>query len=161
MEIRFFQPEDTESLADLLQEMSRHYNGDDASAREIVERNLLDNILGPDSDVRIVVAIADHCVIGVAMISIMYPAPKERAQLFMNELYVASDHRSQGVGKRLMDWIAKYAIAKNCVRFDWTVGINNHRAIAFYRSLGASPAPDKLFFRVAGDELLRFAGRAI
>jgi GNAT superfamily N-acetyltransferase len=161
MEIRFFRPEDTDSLADLLQEMSRHYNGDNASTREVVERNLLNNILGPDSDVRIVVAIADHRVIGVAMISIMYPAPKERAQLFMNELYVASAHRSQGAGKQLMEWIAQYAIAKNCVRFDWTVGINNHRAIAFYRSLGATPAPDKLFFRVADDELLRFAGRGI
>jgi hypothetical protein len=32
-------------------------------------------------------------------------------------------------------------------------------ALALYRSLVASPAPDKLFFRVAGDDLLRLAGQ--
>ena len=157
MEIRFFRPEDTDSAAELLHEMSRHYNGDNVSTLDVVRRNLINNILGPDSDVRVVVAVAGARVVGIAMISVLYPAQKERAQLFMKELYVGSDSRSQGTGRRLMAWIAAYAIATNCVRFDWTVDVSNVKAVEFYRSLGASPATDKLYFRCTGDDLRRMA----
>jgi hypothetical protein len=45
--------------------MSRHYNGDNASTRDVVRRNFNDNILGPDSaDVRIVVAVTGARVVG-------------------------------------------------------------------------------------------------
>ncbi len=46
MDVRFCRPEDLESLTDLLADMSRHYNGPQASSREVVRANLLDNILG-------------------------------------------------------------------------------------------------------------------
>jgi len=157
MDIRLFQSDDTESLADLLLDMSRHYNGDNASTRDLVRRNLIENILGDDSDVHAVVAVSDRRVVGMAMISILYPAPKERAQLFMKELYVATDCRSQGVGLQLMKWVARYGIARNCARFDWTVDNVNPRAVEFYRSIGATHQQDKLYFRFAGDDLQRFA----
>ena len=91
------------------------------------------------------------------MIAILYPAAKERGQLFMKELYVVSDCRSQGIGRQLMRWIARYALAKNCVRFDWTVDADDPRAVALYRSLGASHLTDRLYFRFSGDDLTRFA----
>jgi GNAT superfamily N-acetyltransferase len=155
--IRFFVPEDTDSLVELLHEMSQHYNGTNASTLDVVRRNLIDNILGPDSDVRVVVATSGTRVVGVAMIAILYPAAKERGQLFMKELYVVSDCRSQGIGRQLMRWIARYALAKNCVRFDWTVDADDPRAVALYRSLGASHLTDRLYFRFSGDDLTRFA----
>jgi GNAT superfamily N-acetyltransferase len=157
MEIRLFQSKDTDSVVDLLHEMSRHYNGDNASTREVVRRNLIDNVLGTHSDVRVVVAVAGDRVVGIATISILYPAPKERAQLFMKELYVTADCRSEGTGAQMMKWMAQYAIATNCARFDWTVEATNTKALAFYRSLGASHLAHKVYFRFADDELVRFA----
>ena len=157
MEIRFFQSEDTDSAAALLYEMSCHYHGNKASTREAVRRNLVENILGSDSDVRIVVAMVSARVIGLATLSILYPAPNERAQLFMKELYVAADWRSQGIGTQIMKWIAQYAVKTNCARFDWTVDAQNTKAIAFYKSLGALHVADKLYFRFSGDELQRLA----
>ena len=100
---------------------------------------------------------ADDRVIGIATISILYPAPKERAQLFMKELYVAADCRSKGTGAQMMKWMAQYAIATNCARFDWTVQATNTKALAFYRSLGATHIADKLYFRFSGNELKRLA----
>jgi GNAT superfamily N-acetyltransferase len=75
----------------------------------------------------------------------------------MKELYVAADHRSRGVGRQLMTWIAQYAVAKNCVRFDWTVDADNRGALDFYRQLGATQVPDKLYFRFAGADLAALA----
>jgi GNAT superfamily N-acetyltransferase len=159
MEIRFFRPEDTESLTDIVHDMSRHYHGENASPRETVGRNLIENILGPDSDVRIVVAVDDGRVVGVATISLLYPAPKERAQLFMKELYVVSDFRHRGAGTRLMTFIAQYAVSRNCARFDWTVDAGNIAALAFYRSFGAAPVTNKLYFRIDGEALNQLASQ--
>lgn len=153
MEIGLFEDADAESVVDVLHDMSRHYNGDNASSRDVVKANFLTNILGEDSDVRVVVARLEGRVVAVAMISILYPAPKERGQLFMKELYVASDCRAQGIGRQLMTWVAQYAVAKNCVRFDWTVDAENAKALEFYRQIGATQVKDKLYFRFSGAEL--------
>ena len=158
MEIRFFQSEDTDSAAALLYEIVVTTTATKPSSREAVRRNLVDNIVGSDSDVRIVVAVVSDRVIGLATLSILYPAPNERAQLFMKELYVAADWRSQGTGTELMKWIAQYALRTNCARFDWTVDAQNTRAIAFCKSLGAKHVAEKLYFRFSGDELHRLAG---
>lgn len=157
MQINFFNPSQTESLADLLHDMSVHYNGENASSREAVRHNLIDHILGADSGVRLVVADDGGRAVGMAAISLLYPAPKEQAQLFMKELYVASDRRGNGIGEAMMGWIARYALAHRCVRFDWTVDISNPRAMAFYESLGATQVTDKRYYRFAGDALARMA----
>ncbi len=157
MDIGFFRDEQIDSVADLLLDMSIHYNGENASSRETVRVNLLRNILGPDSSVRLVIASRENRAIGLAAISILYPAPKEKGQLFMKELYVVSSERGQGIGKAIMKWVAQYAITKDCVRFDWAVDAPNKLALDFYRRLGATQVTDKLYFRMAGEELSRFA----
>lgn len=157
MQIRFFSTEDTESTVDLLHDMSVHYNGSDASSREAVRSNLIENILGPSTGVRLVIALDGHRVAGLAAISLLYPAPKERAQLFMKELYVHSADRGAGIGRRLMSWLARYAIDKQCVRFDWTVDESNTESLRFYNELGATHVKDKLYFRFTGASLNAFA----
>jgi len=159
MEIAFFRQEQLESVVDLLHDMSVHYNRDNASSRDVVKANLIGNILGPDSGVRLVIASEASRAVGLAAISLLYPAPKERGQLFMKELYVVSGKRGAGVGRALMRWTAKYAVAKNCSRFDWTVDDTNPEALSFYRELGATHVTGKAYFRFSDEELLRFANR--
>lgn len=105
MHISFYCSEHLEGVADLLHEMSVHYNGSNASSRDAVRTNLVSNILAPTSGVTLVLAIENDKVIGLAAISLLYPAPKETAQLFMKELYVSSGHRGQGTGTALMRWM--------------------------------------------------------
>jgi GNAT superfamily N-acetyltransferase len=157
MEIRFFESRDVESVTDLLHDMSVHYNGDNASDRMAVRANLVDRILGANSGVRLVVAVADSRVMGLAAISILYPAPKERGQLFMKELYVHSSCRGAGIGKHLMGWIARYAVQNDCVRFDWTAEASNPGAVRFYSELGAHRVEEKIYFRFAGADLILLA----
>lgn len=153
MQIRFFAAEDTESTADLLHDMSVHYNGSNASPRDVVRANLMQRILGPSSGVRLVVATAGQRVVGLAAISLLYPAPKERAQLFMKELYVHSSERGAGIGEKLMTWLARYAVENQCARFDWTVDESNSGALRFYTDLGATHVKDKMYFRFSGASL--------
>jgi GNAT superfamily N-acetyltransferase len=157
MEIRLFEARDVDTAADLLHDMSAHYNGADVSARATVRSHLVERILGPDSGVTLVVALDGGRAIGLAAIAILYPAPKERGQLFMKELYVHSECRGAGIGEQLMGWIARYAIRHDCVRFDWTAEAGNAGAVRFYTALGARPVEEKVYFRLAGEDLLAFA----
>jgi len=154
MEIRLFEGQDVESVTDLLHDMSRHYNAENVSTRSAVRANLIERILGPNSGVTLVVALSGARAVGLAAISILYPAPKERGQLFMKELYVHSDFRGGGIGEQLMVWIAKYAIQHDCVRFDWTAEANNPGAVRFYSALGARRVEEKIYFRFEGNDLL-------
>lgn len=155
---RAYEPRDLESLADLLTDMSVHYNGPDASDRATVRMHLEQRILGPDADVRLFVAVdADGTVQGMAAVSLQYPAPKERGQLYMKELYVHSAARGRDIGERLMRRVARHAVAHDCLRLDWTTERPNEGAQRFYRRLGAEHVEEKVYFRLAGDALQAFA----
>ena len=160
MRIQFYMPEHLETVADLFLDMSDSLQRPDASERDEIRRNLVENVLGQHSGVRLVIALDDARAVGLASISILYPAPKERGQLFMKELFVASDRRGRGIGTALMHFVARYAISKSCSRFDWTVDDTNVEALSFYRQLGAHTNPGKLYFRLAGIELDRFASES-
>jgi ribosomal protein S18 acetylase RimI-like enzyme len=153
MRIAFFTQDQVETVVDLLHEMSGHYNDGLASDRSKIQQNLIENILGPQSGVRLLLALDGQRAVGLASIAILYPAMRERAQLHLKELYVVASHRSQGIGTSLLRHVAEYALATNCMRLDWTVEHSNERALAFYKRLGAKPAPEKVYFRVTGDDL--------
>jgi hypothetical protein len=160
VKIDFFTPGQTEAVVDALHALSRHYHGDAALPREAVRRNLVDNMLAADSGVRIVVASDGAEVAGLATIALLYPAPQERGQMFMKDLFVRERWRGAGLGQQLMGFIARHALARHCVRFDWTTERTNLGAMAFYERLGAKPVPEKVYFRLTGDDLEALARTA-
>jgi GNAT superfamily N-acetyltransferase len=156
MHISFFSPADTESAVGALYELNCHYFGEAASSRDDA-RLTLGNILSAESGVRMVVAKEEDEIAGLATISLLYPAPESRGQLFLKDLYVCAKWRGSGVGEALMRFLASYAVSKNCIRFDWTTESTNLGALAFYERLGAKRVEEKVYFRLAGDSLVAFA----
>jgi GNAT superfamily N-acetyltransferase len=100
--------------------LSAYYLGDNASSSQTVAANLKHNILGSDSATRLALAYYDGTVCALAAYAIMYPATKETGQLFLKELFVDQQYARKGVGDKMMSYLAKKAIEKNCSRFDWT-----------------------------------------
>lgn len=62
--------------------------------------------------------------------------------LMMKWLFVDADVRGQGVGRRLMQCMARHALDTGHKKFCWFVLKDNGAAQAFYRELGAIPDPD-------------------
>src|SRR5450631_2940132 len=54
----------------------------------------------------------------------------------LNLLAVAADHRRQGLGRRLMDWLALTAIEAVVFRIDLELRTGNAAARVFYQTLG-------------------------
>jgi ribosomal protein S18 acetylase RimI-like enzyme len=158
MQIGFFEPAMLAALATALHELDQHYFGAHAATPAQVLAHLRDRILAPDSGVRVVVALDGGAVAALATVSLLYPAPEQRGQLFMKDLYVCRAWRGQGLGEQLMQFLARYAVQQHCVRFDWTTESTNTGARAFYDRLGAQVVPEKVYYRLTGDRLLQLAG---
>jgi ribosomal protein S18 acetylase RimI-like enzyme len=75
--------------------------------------------------------------------------------VYLEDLYVQPAHRSAGIGKALLQHLARLTVQRGGGRFEWCVLDWNVRAIAFYESMGATLLPDWRACRVTGDALLR------
>lgn len=157
MQLQFYEPSLLEPMVRAFHDLDRHYFGPAAADEATIRHNLLNNVLGADSGVRLVVAMDGQAVAGFASVSLLYPAPQQRPQLFMKDLYVCEAWRSRGVGERLMRFLARYALERGCVRFDWTTETNNRGAMAFYERLGATTVPEKVYYRLTGDAIAALA----
>lgn len=151
-----------ESLVDLLVELHAFYNPGAAVTRETVRSHLVDRLLAPGSPQQLAVASMDGGdVVGLAAFGFVHslvdfdPAVRQHCQL--KELYVRAGHRSTGVGRALMAWLARHAADHGCQRIDWPVKATNLRGIAFYESLGARRVADRLSYRLAAPALDRLA----
>ena len=65
--------------------------------------------------------------------------------------------RGKGVGRALLQHLARLATDRNCGRLEWSVLDWNETAIGFYRSLGAEPLDEWTVFRLKGEALNRLA----
>ncbi len=76
--------------------------------------------------------------------------------LYLEDLYVRTEHRGQGVGEALLRHLAGLAVTRGCGRMEWAVLDWNRRAIDFYKRVGAQALDDWTTFRLTGDALERF-----
>jgi ribosomal protein S18 acetylase RimI-like enzyme len=156
-QIELFDGRDVDALAEAFTDLHRHYLGDAAPTAQAVAANLRDHVLAASSGVRIAVARVQGRIAGLATFAILYPAPGARGQLFMKDLFVRDAFRGQGLGEALMGFLARHAVAHDCVRLDWTTETGNPGAMAFYDRLGATRVTEKVYYRIAGEQLERFA----
>lgn len=77
--------------------------------------------------------------------------------IYLEDLFVKPEARGQGIGKALMERLARLAIERDCARFEWAVLNWNDPAIEFYRRIGAKPMTEWTVQRVTGEALKALA----
>ena len=76
-----------------------------------------------------------------------------RHGIYLEDLFVRPAFRGKGLGKALLQHLAKRAVAEDCARVEWSVLDWNEPSIKFYESLGAIPMEEWTVFRLTGDAL--------
>ena len=76
-----------------------------------------------------------------------------RAGLYLEDLYVLPQYRGQGIGKAILQHLARLAVDQGCGRMEWWCLDWNRPSIDFYRSLGAQPMSDWTVYRIDGQTL--------
>lgn len=92
--------------------------------------------------------------VGFALYFYNYSTWQGKYGLYLEDLYVAQEHRGLGAGKALLSHLASIAVENNCGRFEWSVLDWNTPAIEFYQSLGAKPKDEWIGYRLDGQALI-------
>jgi GNAT superfamily N-acetyltransferase len=79
--------------------------------------------------------------------------------IYLEDLFVVPEHRGGGVGRALLEALARLAVERDCGRLEWAVLDWNRDAIRFYESLGAKPNSEWTVYRLAGESLRALAGK--
>ena len=158
MEVRMATPEDREELVRVFHEIDLHYWGEAAPERATMRAQVLGTILGPKAGCDIAVAVSEGRVLGLATFAVLYPAPELGGNMYMRDLFTVGEARGQGVGRAIMAYLARLAVARGCSRFDWTTEEGNKGALGFYDRLGAVRVQDRVYFRLEGEALRDLAG---
>lgn len=80
-----------------------------------------------------------------------------RRGIYLEDIYVRREYRSQGIGKAILRRLAKHAIDRNCGRMEWAVLDWNQNAIDVYESIGGDVLPEWRIVRLDADTIKRLA----
>ena len=80
-----------------------------------------------------------------------------RPGIYLEDLYVRPEARGNGIGKKMLKYLAKLAVERGCGRLEWSCLDWNTSSIDFYLSLGAETMSNWTVYRVAEDALLNLA----
>ena len=144
--------EDIQGTASLFQEMQAHYRVACPPVEDIIAR--LNKL---PQGISLFVA-TDPSVVGFAAVGAIFPGPGLKPGLFLKELFVSAGSRRNGAGTALMRAVARFAVKEGFSRIDWTADRGDSRLLNFYDTLGAVEQNEKVFFRLAGESLVGFAG---
>ena len=128
--------------------------GDEVRA---TEADIRQSLFGRDPTAHALICYIDDQPAGFAVYFFNYSTWLGRYGLYLEDLYISSEHRGCGAGKALLKYLAKIALSKKCGRFEWSVLDWNEPAIRFYRSLGAKPQNDWIAYRLTGHALEKLA----
>jgi GNAT superfamily N-acetyltransferase len=78
-----------------------------------------------------------------------------RSGVWLDDLYVCPPFRKRGLGRKLIEAVAKIAAERDCARFEWLALDWNERALEFYRGLGARTLDEWVLLRIHPAELHR------
>ena len=122
------------------------------------EEGLRATLFGPRPYAECVIARWNGEPAGFALFFHNYSTFLGRPGVYLEDLFVKPELRGKGVGRSLLEYLAKVAVDRGCGRLEWSVLDWNEPAIGFYKSLGAEPLQDWTIFRVKGEALARLAG---
>lgn len=75
--------------------------------------------------------------VGFALYGFRYSSFAGQPSIWLDDLYVDPEMRSQGAGAALMARLAQIAKENNCTHLAWNADVRNMRGLQFYDRLGA------------------------
>jgi GNAT superfamily N-acetyltransferase len=134
-------------MAALLAEMDRFYGSANVEPLGQRIRQITDALFGEPPAAYALLASKDSQLVGLATYSFLWPAVGVTRSLYLKELYVATEHRRQGIGTLLMAAVFEIAEKGGCSRVEWTADRESADAQQFYDRLGIRVNNSKLFYR--------------
>ncbi len=149
--VRFATRDDVPAIVSLIREAADH-EGHAHLATATPER-LAQELFGDRAACECLVGEHDGETVAFALFFHNFSTFLCRKGLYLEDLFVRPAARGAGMGRLLLQRLARIAVERECGRFEWGVLEWNVAAQAFYRRMGATVMPDWRICRVAGDAL--------
>ncbi len=126
-------------------------------AHEVVadEALLARHLFGPQPTAEVLLAFSGEAPAGFALFFQNFSTFLALPGIYLEDLFVRPEFRGAGIGRTLLERIARLAVERGCGRFEWAVLDWNENAIGFYKKLGAQLMDDWRICRVTGPALAR------
>ena len=155
LEIREARPSDAPQILAFITELAEYER-----ARHEVIASVVDierSLFGEGATAHGLICLRDGEPVGFAVFFFSYSTWLGRNGLYLEDLYVSTQQRGAGAGKKLLRHLAQIACANDCGRLEWSVLDWNESAIRFYESIGAQPQSEWVRYRMDGEVLKNFA----
>jgi GNAT superfamily N-acetyltransferase len=123
------------------------------------ETSLRESLFGSRRVAEVILGYAGTEAVGFAVFFHNYSTFLGRPGIYLEDLFVLPQWRRRGLGTRLLTYVAREAVARNCGRLEWSVLDWNQSAIDFYKKLGARAMDEWTVYRVTGDALKALASK--
>lgn len=153
--IRSATPADVPALFSLIQALADYEKLSDAVTGS--PEQLANHLFGVRPYIEAIVVDRADQVVGFALFFPSYSTFLTKPGIYLEDLFVLPEYRSQGIGRALLTHLAQLAVDRDCGRLEWSVLNWNEPAIGFYKRMGATLLPDWRTCRVTGDALITMA----
>lgn len=143
MKIRPYRSSDARDFLRLVRELARYEELEPPTPA--AGRRLVRDI---GRRIHVLMAELDGRKVGYALYHFTYSSFLARPMLYLEDVFVLSEHRGRGLGKAFFRALFRAARSARCVRMEWAVLNWNEPAIRFYDGLGARPLKDWTTYRL-------------
>jgi GNAT superfamily N-acetyltransferase len=154
--IALITPAEVPNLLELIRELARFEHLEHEV--EATVESLHQALFGPQPAAGALLARCNGEVAGYAIYFFTFSSFVGRAGIWLEDVYVRPPFRKQGLGRQLIEAVARVGVERGCGRFEWTALDWNERALNFYRGLGADVMKQWVLLR-ASPEGLKKLGR--
>jgi GNAT superfamily N-acetyltransferase len=156
IEIRPATEADSQLLFDLILELAGYEKLADGvrGDAEVLRRSLFEEKAAE----ALLVETADGEAVGYAIFFTTFSTFECRSGIWLEDVYVRPEHRRGGIGRLVMEHLAKLALDRGHVRLDWVALEWNEPALNFYEQLGAQQLEDWKMLRLERDGIRWLAG---
>jgi GNAT superfamily N-acetyltransferase len=156
LQIRFAERSDVAVIAELIRGLARFEKLEHEVT--MTEERLESSLFGPRPYAETLLAEEEGKAVGFALFFHNYSTFLGKPGIYLEDLFVVPEQRGSGIGRALLERLARIAVERDCGRLEWAVLDWNHDAIAFYERLGAKPNSEWTVYRLTGEPLHALAG---
>ncbi len=157
LEIKFASINDVPIILSFIKELAEYEKLlDEVIATEEILR---EKLFGNKKYAEVIIAYVDNKPIGFALFFHNFSTFLGKPGIYLEDLYIIPDMRGKGIAKKVLSFLAKLTIDRDCGRFEWTVLDWNKPAIDFYKSIGAKPMDEWTVQRITGQALIDLASK--